>query len=292
MAQLRLRRVPADADAAGGRWLRRGRSRTRTGSSTVGTFRLPFDGERARAPRRSAWPQHTTRAVRPATSVAAPRPGDRRRGARRGAGGEPCSTGDVAAAYDTARRDAGRRRPRAAPDAVARRRRRRCSACPGSCCTGRRRSSPTSARRRSCATSTWPGLPEPPAIDGTVRILGVVANPADTAAARRRGRAGSGSSRPSPMSSRRGARHARLAGAGDAAPAARGAARRLVPRAALRRPRRLHARAARACCTSRPATDASRGTPSSTATSSPACSPIRRPCGSSCSTRATARARR
>ena len=76
----------------------------------------------------------------------------------------------------------------------------------------------------------------------SVRILGVVASPTDcapldVAGERARGRAGRGR-----RWSTLGRVAARLAGAGDAAAAARGAARRQLPRAALRRPQRLHGR--------------------------------------------------
>ena len=147
--------------------------------------------------------------------------------------------GDVAVGYDAARRRGGRRRPRAAPDAVARRvagaaQRALGAAVPGADVprqpapdAGR----PPPRRARACRRRRWS--------TGTVRILGVVANPPDTppldvAAERQR------VERAVAEVVAAGRVDARLAGAGHAAPAARGAARRLVPRAALRRSRRLH----------------------------------------------------
>ena len=135
-----------------------------------------------------------------------------------------------------------------------------------------------------------PGLPEPPAIDGTVRILGVVANPPDTA--------------PLDVAAERRRVERAMTDV---------VARGLVTLDWLEpaTPRRLREvlrdgtttccttsatatsrPTARACCTSRPATTVPAATPSSTATSWPACSPTRRRCASSCSTRATAPARR
>ena len=149
--------------------------------------------------------------------------------------------GDVAAGYDAARRAAVGDGRGSAPDVVARRVAGAAQRAVGAAVPARRRSSPTSARRRSCATSTWPGLPDAargrraPCASSASSPTRPTPPPLDVAAERAAGRAGRRRGR------RAGRVDARLAGAGDAAAAARGAARRLVPRAALRRPRRLHA---------------------------------------------------
>ena len=123
-------------------------------------------------------------------------------------------------------------------------------------------------------------MPDPPAIDGPVRILGVVANPADTApldVAAERARVERAVADVVAL----GPRDARLAGAGDAA----GACARCCATASYHV---LHyvghgdfTPAGEGVLYLEDGGDGA-GTPSSTAASWPACSPTRPRCGSSC----------
>ena len=292
MAELRLRRLPAHADAAGGR-ATTSLASTPTASSTPGTFRAaarPAADARARP----CWtspadgtPVAGHGADRDVGGDGAAR--DRRRGARRRARRRPCSPATSAPRYDAARRARRRRTGRGLRLTLSLAARPRCSASRGSCCTAGRRSSPTSARRRSCATSTTARCPTPPTIDAHGAHPRRRRQPARPRAARRRRRAGAVEQAVAAIVAAR-ARRARLARAGHARA---GCARRC-------------ATAATTCCTtSATATsppsgdgvlyledDDGRPRASVDATLSPTCSPTRPRCGSSCSTRARAPGRR
>ncbi len=278
---LRLRRVPADADAAGGR-VATALGRGPDSAEHRGTFRLPFDGEELERRVLGVAKQHDPcRADRDATSVPA-RPRRWMPGARRRARRVPPRRRHR---RQVRRVPAGSSHGRSRALTLSLGASRRCSACPGSCCTAHRRSWRTSARHRWSATSTCPGCRRREQVGGTVRTprrrrqparhAAAVAAPASPA-----GRAGGRGRRGRP-------RDARLAGAGHTAAAARGAARPAPPRAPLRRSRRLHPGREGVLYLETGADAAFEGTASSTAPSWPASSPTRSRCASSSSTRAT-----
>ena len=129
------------------------------------------------------------------------------------------------------------------------------------------------------------------AADRRRRSASSASSPARTTcrAARRRGRAARVEQAVAKVADARSGR-ARLARTGDTAPAARGAARRHLPRAALRRPQRLHGRGRRRAVPRGRRRRPRRGR-RARELGQPAGRPGRR-CASSCSTRARAPARR